>query len=202
MPTRLVVLALTLVASAAIPTYGQSSYYQKRSSQRNRSQAAPTPPIELPEDKPITGDAGARLQGLIEQRFKMYVEREQAYQKAYNAGYVEQSEAVRATLDALRAEVDQYDKAAKRVPVLQKIVDAMKLQEEIARTKVLQRASNPGKNDTLLKIQDPYWRAKMGRIDAEINLEHERVKAQEEAQATAQPATPTATPAATQPAAK
>ncbi len=195
MRTRLVILALTLVATSMLPAYGQSYYNQKKWAAKNRSQV-PTPPIEIPEDKPVTGDPGARLQGLLEQRYKMYVDREQAYQKAYNSGFVDQNEAVRATLDALRAEVDQYDKAAKRVPVLQKIVESTKLQEEIAKQKLIQKASNPGKSDNLLKIQDPYWRAKMARIDAEIALEHERVRAQEEAQAATPPATPTATPPA------
>jgi hypothetical protein len=80
--------------------------------------------------------------------------------------------------------------------VLQKMVENLKLQEEIARTKLMQRAASPGKNDNILKIQSPYWRAKMSRIDAEISLERERVRAEEDAKAAA-PATPAAaTPAA------
>ncbi len=203
MRAPLFVLAFTVLAGSLLPAYGQYGYqtYSQRHSKAARQQQA-TPPIELPEEKPITGDPGARLQGLLEQRYKMCVQRDQAYQKAYNAGMVDQSEAVRASYEALRAEVDQYDKPDKRVPVLQKIVDNLKLQEEIARTKAMQKAASPGKSDNILKIQDPYWRAKLSRIDAEISLENERVKAAEEAKATSPSAAQPATPAAAQPASK
>jgi hypothetical protein len=192
------ILAFTIVAGSLLPAYGQGyqTYAQRRA--KATRQQPPTPPIEIPEEKPVTGDPGARLQGLLEQRYRLYVQRDQTYQKAYSAGVVDQGEAVRASIDALRAEVDQYDKPAKRIPVLQKMVESLKLQEEIARTKLMQKASSLTKNDNVLKIQEPYWRAKVSRIDAEISLEHERVKAQEEAQAAApaasQPAAPAASP--------
>jgi hypothetical protein len=196
------VVAFTIFAGSLLPAYGQYPYqsYSQRHA-KNRQQQQSTPNVDLPEEKPITGDPGARLQGLLEQRFKMYVQRDQAYQKAYNAGFADQSEAASASYDALRAEVDQYDKAEKRIPVLQKMVENLKLQEEIARTKLMQRAATPGKNDSILKIQSPYWRAKMSRIDAEISLERERVRAEEDAKAAAAaaPATPAAPAATTQP---
>ena len=196
MRTPLVIVIFTILAGSLLPAYGQYPYqtYSQRHSKARQQQ--PTPSVDLPEEKPITGDPGARLQGLLEQRYKMYVQRDQAYQKAYNAGFVDQSEANRASYEALRAEVDQYDKPSKRVVVLQKMVDNLKLQEEIARTKYMQKAASPSKSDNILKIQDPYWRAKMSRIDAEISLENERVKAQEEAKAAAVPAAQPETPAA------
>jgi hypothetical protein len=202
MRSPLFVLVFTIVAGSLLPAYGQYPYqsYSQRHA-KSRQQQPPTPPVEIPEEKPITGDPGARLQGLLEQRYKLFVQRDQAYQKAYNGGFVEQGEAASASYDALRAEVDQYDKPEKRIPVLQKMVENLKLQEEIARTKLMQRAASPGKNDNILKIQSPYWRAKMSRIDAEISLERERVRAEEDAKAAAAATPAAATPATATPAA-
>jgi hypothetical protein len=203
MRTPLFVLTFAILAGSLMPAYGQYNYYgRKKALQQQQQQQKQTPSLDFPEDKPVSGDPGARLQALLEQRYKMYVQRDQVYQKAYNAGIVDQAETLGAAYEALRAELEQYEKPEKRIPIWQKMVDNLKLQEDFARTKAMQRAANASKSDSVLKIQGPYWRAKMSRLNDEISLERERVRAQEAAQAAAQPAAgqpATAQPPATQP---
>ena len=184
MPARLVLVVLVLVIGSTWPAYGQ------RTRKPVKPQAAKTEPApELPSEPVITGDPGTRIRGLLEQKFKIYLEREENYRKALDAHMVDQLEVVRVNLDSLRAQLELYEAPAKRIPILEKIVENMKILEDAAKSKALQSPPKPGQNP--LRWQEPVLRAKLNRIDWEIALERERLKAQEAAAASSanQPAT-------------
>ena len=58
MRTRLVILALTIFCGSLMPAYGQYQTYAQRAAARRQQQQQkmPTPTVDLPEEKPVTGN--------------------------------------------------------------------------------------------------------------------------------------------------
>jgi len=150
----------------------------------------PEPPAApMPKETELGEDHQANIAALQREKFEMLRYREDQLRRAYAAGQASQNQYDKAALPALRAELELQDRAPLRIIAMEKIVEILKRFEKEAEADL----GKPVKGNSLdkqIKEANEYTRARIERINAQLDLERERA-------AQTPTTTPTTTPSPT-----
>jgi hypothetical protein len=187
-PSRRVVIGcLVLIGCLACAIWSQSDAAAPRTRKPGSGGQTGTPPgkpipvdaePETPEPKDtvkLTDDHEANIQALQRERLETLRKREEIIRQEAAKGNATQREIDRAAIDNLRAELDFQDRPHLRIMAWEKLVAALKRQEDEA-DKNFEKARLKDAASAIAAY-DRYVGARVSRIRAQIDLEKERIDA-------------------------
>ena len=146
---------------------------------KSKPPANTEPEGTVPQDAVLGEDHEKNIQALQREKLDIVRQRLELLTRACAAGYATQNQVDQAKLDELRSELELQDRPHLRIIALKQIVTLLQRFEDDAK----QHAAYPSKpNDVsaMLSAQGKYVGARLGRIQAQITLEKEKLSLEQD----------------------